>query len=233
MSLYDLAAMPDPGKSLLELLEDACDRLELEFAAYAGFNHVDNSVHIAVSYPNAWKEHYQRYNLHEQDPAMLHAQRSQAPIPWSRLVDDPLYDNLFSAAADFGIPKTGVTIPVRGPYGDKGLLSGTRKMRSEAWDAHLFRILPSMQVEAALLHDSVMQQGVVMRAISPPSLSLREIEILQWSAAGKTQSDIADILSISSRTVEVHIRSARNKLGSMTTAQAVARAVGMGIIYPM
>ncbi len=233
MSLHDLGAMPDPGKGLLDLLKEACDRLELECGAYAGFNHIDNSVHIAVSYPDAWKEHYQRNNLHEQDPAMLHAQRSQAPVSWSRLVDDPLYDRLFSAAADFGIPETGVTIPVRGPYGDKGLLSGTRKMSSEAWHKHLFRILPSMQVEAALLHDCVMQQGVVMRAINAPSLSLREIEMLQWSAAGKTQGDIADILSISSRTVEVHMRSARNKLGSMTTAQAVARAVGMGIIYPM
>jgi len=168
-----------------------------------------------------------------QDPAMLHAQRSQAPIAWGRLVNDPLYDNLFSAASDFGIPETGVTIPVRGPYGDKGLLSGTRKMRKDAWNKHLLHILPRMQIEAALIHDAVMQRGAVMRALSAPSLSVREIEILQWSAAGKTQSDIADILSISARTVEVHMRSARHKLGAMTTAQAVARGVGMGLIYPM
>ncbi|MFN7003646.1 MAG: LuxR family transcriptional regulator [Roseinatronobacter sp.] len=233
MPIHDLSATPDPGKGLLDLLKEACERLELEYAAYAGVNPIDNSVHIVVSYPEAWKEHYQRNDLHLHDPAMLHAQKSQAPITWGRLVDDPLYDKLFSAATAFGIPETGVTIPIRGPSGDKGLLSGTRKMTNQQWNSHLFHILPSMQVEAAIMHDTVMQQGALMRTVSAPTLSHREIEILQWSAAGKTQTDIGDILSISARTVEVHMRSARSKLGAMTTAQAVARAVGLRIIYPM
>lgn len=233
MSLYDLAAMPDPGKSLLDLLKDTCDRLELEYAAYAGVNPIDNSMHAIVNYPDAWKDHYQRHALHQSDPTLIHSQRSQAPVHWDRLTDDPLYDKMFSRAHDFGIPDTGITIPVRGAFGDKGMLSVTRKMCIGGWHKHLLHILPRLQTEAALIHDAVMQKGAVMRAISAPSLSVREIEILQWSAAGKTQYDIADILSISARTVEVHMRSARHKLGALTTAQAVARAVGMGMIYPM
>jgi DNA-binding CsgD family transcriptional regulator len=233
LAIHDLSMTPDPGKSLLDLLKEACDRLDLEYAAYAGVNMVDNSIHAIVNYPEPWKEHYQRHALHYRDPALLHAQRSQAPVRWDRLVNDPLYPKMFNEAHDFGIPDTGVTIPVRGPYGDKGMLSVTRKMQGDAWCRHLAHILPSLQTEAALIHDAVMQQGAVMRVIRAPSLSEREIEILQWSAAGKTQSDIADILSISARTVEVHMRSARTKLGALTTAQAVARAVGMGMIYPM
>jgi DNA-binding CsgD family transcriptional regulator len=30
----------------------------------------------------------------------------------------------------------------------------------------------------------------------------------------------------------VHLRSAREKLGALTTVQAVGRAIGLGIIYP-
>lgn len=233
MPIHDLSATPDPGKGLLDLLKEACERLELEYAAYAGVNLIDNSIHAIVNYPDDWKLHYQQNGLHQTDPTLLHAQRSQAPVRWDRLVNDPLYNSLFSQAHDHGIPETGVTIPIRGPFGDKGMLSVTRKMQDDAWSKHLIHILPDLQTEAALIHDAVMQQGSIMRVMRTPSLSDREIEILQWSAAGKTQSDVADILSISARTVEVHMRSARTKLGAMTTAQAVARAVGMGMIYPM
>jgi DNA-binding CsgD family transcriptional regulator len=44
--------------------------------------------------------------------------------------------------------------------------------------------------------------------------------------------DVGDILSISARTVEVHLRSAREKLCTISTAQAVGRAVSLGIIHP-
>jgi hypothetical protein len=54
----------------------------------------------------------------------------------------------------------------------------------------------------------------------------------QWVAAGKSQQDVGDILGISTRTVEVHLRSAREKLGALTTVQAVGRAIGLNIIYP-
>lgn len=167
------------------------------------------------------------------DPTLLHAARSQAPVHWGRLKSDALYKPMFSRAHDFGIPNQGVTVPVRGPFGDKGMLSVTRRMQPLDWDKHVHRILPDLQQSAAYIHDLVMQQGVIMRAMRAPSLSARETEILQWTAAGKTHGDIADILSISARTVEVHMRSARFKLGALTTAQAVARAIGMGLIYPM
>jgi DNA-binding CsgD family transcriptional regulator len=38
-------------------------------------------------------------------------------------------------------------------------------------------------------------------------------------------------LSISARTVEVHLRSAREKLGALTTSQAVGRAIRLGLIH--
>lgn len=215
------------------LLDDICERLELDYAAYAGVNSIDNSMHALVNYPQSWKQHYQDNALHMRDPTLLHGARSHAPVHWGRLKNDTLYKAMFSQAHDFGIPNQGVTVPVRGPYGDKGMLSVTRRMQPLDWDKHVQRILPDLQHFAAHIHDLVMQQGVIMRAMRAPSLSSRETEILQWTAAGKTHGDISDILSISARTVEVHMRSARFKLGALTSAQAVARAIGMGLIYPM
>jgi DNA-binding CsgD family transcriptional regulator len=72
----------------------------------------------------------------------------------------------------------------------------------------------------------------LVSALGYSALSTREKEVLQWTAAGKLQQEIGDILSISHRTVEIHLRSAREKLGALTTVQAVGRAIGMGLIHP-
>jgi DNA-binding CsgD family transcriptional regulator len=89
-----------------------------------------------------------------------------------------------------------------------------------------------LQIAAVHLHDAVMRAGLLVPPLARPTLSTREREVLQWVAAGKSQQDIGDILSISPRTVEVHLRSAREKLGALTTAQAVGRAIGLRLIYP-
>jgi LuxR family transcriptional regulator (chaperone HchA-associated) len=64
----------------------------------------------------------------------------------------------------------------------------------------------------------------------PPSLTLREREVLQWIASGRRQTEIAAILDVSPRTVENHLRRARLRLGVATTAQAVHAALQRGEI---
>lgn len=63
-------------------------------------------------------------------------------------------------------------------------------------------------------------------ALTPeePALSRREIECLQWLAAGKTLQEAAIILDISERTLRFHIANARTRLGVATTMQAVVAA---------
>jgi DNA-binding CsgD family transcriptional regulator len=63
-----------------------------------------------------------------------------------------------------------------------------------------------------------------------PSLTPREIECLQWLARGLRQDALADKLSISKATVEMHVVNARKKLGAQTATQAVALALSRGVI---
>ena len=93
-------------------------------------------------------------------------------------------------------------------------------------------IIGGLQAAAVHLHDAVIQSDPLTRMLNSPNLSTREKEIMQWIAAGKSQQDIGDILNISHRTVEVHLRSARQKLHALTTPQAVGRAINLGLIYP-
>ncbi|TNE65584.1 MAG: hypothetical protein EP335_05480 [Alphaproteobacteria bacterium] len=55
-------------------------------------------------------------------------------------------------------------------------------------------------------------------------LTARERQCLEWVAAGKTDWEIASILSIAERTVHNHVESAKLKLGVHTRVQAVVKA---------
>ena len=230
--LFDLAAVPQAEVRFAEFLGDVCDRLEFDHAAYIGINPVDRSVHVYVTYPEAWKNHYRDANLHRLDPTLLMASRSIAPVDWRRVRGHANFQTVFSDAHDFGIGDLGLTIPVRGPYGDVGMLAVTRDCDVSEWDRLTRRVMGDLQSVVVHLHDAAMHSDALSHTLRRPMLSRREIEILQWVAAGKSQQDVSDILGIALRTVEVHLASGRDKLGALNTPQAVARAVSLRLIYP-
>jgi DNA-binding CsgD family transcriptional regulator len=55
------------------------------------------------------------------------------------------------------------------------------------------------------------------------SLSPREMDCLQLVAEGRTSKEIGDILSITSRTVDFHVKNATEKLGCASRSQAAWR----------
>jgi DNA-binding CsgD family transcriptional regulator len=61
----------------------------------------------------------------------------------------------------------------------------------------------------------------------PPArpLTPRERECLRWVAAGKTDWEIGQILTISEQTAHGYVQNALAKLGARTRAQAVALAM--------
>lgn len=233
MDLIDLADTDHDSGLFTDFLDQICNRLEVDYGAYAGMNPVSGKVHGFVNYPQPWKELYAREGLAELDPTLMSAARSIAPVDWKRLPRNADFDKVFRIAHDFGISENGLTVPVRGPFGDIGMLSVTRNCKPAEWAKITRNIVSDLQSVAVHLHDTVMRSDEMSRILRQPTLSKREREVLQWIAAGKTYMDVGEILSISDRTVEVHLRSAREKLRSLTTTQAVARAVSYGLIYPL
>jgi DNA-binding response OmpR family regulator len=63
-------------------------------------------------------------------------------------------------------------------------------------------------------------------------LSPRELDVLTWSARGKTSDEISGILDLSKRTVDFHMDNARAKLGVATRIQAVVKAIAGKLIEP-
>jgi len=63
------------------------------------------------------------------------------------------------------------------------------------------------------------------------SLTARQREALEWVADGKTTQDVALLMGVSAAMVEKHLRLAREALAVDTTAQAVAKATLMNLIF--
>ena len=61
-------------------------------------------------------------------------------------------------------------------------------------------------------------------------LSRRERECLQWAAAGKTDWEIGQILSLSEKTVNVYIERAKTKFHVPSRAQAIVLAMRAGML---
>lgn len=232
MDLIDLSTIPNIDDRFVRFLDDVCQTLEFDFASYATFNPVSGAVQGFANYRSDWVTHYMLEGFHRIDPTIHVGRKSIAPVDWSRIEHTAHFHKIFSEAPSFGMSDRGLTVPVRGPYGDIGLLSVTRDCRDAEWQALRKQVIGNLQIAAVHMHDNVMHSTLSMAALRLPSLSIREVEILQWVAEGKSQQDIGDILSISHRTVEVHLRSARTKLGALTTPQAIGRAIGLGLVKP-
>jgi LuxR family quorum sensing-dependent transcriptional regulator len=61
-------------------------------------------------------------------------------------------------------------------------------------------------------------------------LTTREIEVLGWVAKGKSAWEVGEILHITKRTVDEHVRATVRKLGAVNRIHAVAIAIRDRII---
>ena len=68
------------------------------------------------------------------------------------------------------------------------------------------------------------------RLYRPPLLSTRETEVLQLLADGYLTDGIANALNVKPVTISKHLASARRKLACRTRAEAVGKAVSLGLV---
>lgn len=191
---------------------------------------VQPEPYFVSTYPSAWIEHYRRARFVEYDPVLHEAAGAVMPSNWRSLNRrSGLAKQLFRDAAAAGIGDQGVTIPIRGPNGETAMFSLAGFATDETWDALLKQHLGAMQLHAHYFHNLVMDaHGIVNQT----RLSRRELEVVAWLCAGKTQEDIAEILNLSLHTVNTYVRSTKFKLNALNTAHLVAKAIRMKLVRP-
>lgn len=76
-------------------------------------------------------------------------------------------------------------------------------------------------------HSLMMRHGHIMRHLT---ITEKEQTVLERMADGKTAQDVAQEFGVTPRTIEMRLQSARQKLKSRTTTEAVFKSVCYGIL---
>lgn len=92
----------------------------------------------------------------------------------------------------------------------------------------LLRALETVHGGGTYLHSDV--TSALLDETAAPSLSPREIEVLQLAAGGMENKQIARALGIGEATVKTHLSEAFQRLGATGRAEAVAIALREGLI---
>ena len=187
---------------------------------------------LITTYAREWQDHYFTMNYDEIDPIVLFGMKAFLPLDWSLIPKvKKTARRFFGEAMEFGISDLGVTIPVRGANAETALVSLNTDMSSQDWALFLKEHVADVTYFASLLHREVLRPITNASGVTSVELSMREREVLQWAAAGKSSWETSTILGLSSRTVEHYLGNAASKLDAATKAQAVAKAIAQGHIH--
>jgi len=184
--------------------------------------------YIRLTYPASWIKRYLQMGYIDVDPVLREGFQRNLPFDWRELTIQTAAEASFLAdALSHGVGPHGFSIPVQSKHGHRGLFSISFSGSKQEWMDFLVATRSTLIQIANRLHRRVITE---VFGENRPHLTTRELECLRWVARGKDASEIATILNISPHTVRGYLKSIHYKLDCVTSAQAVSKAVKLGLL---
>ena len=184
---------------------------------------------LATSYPEDWMKFYKAKNYAEVDPVTQTILSSRKPFFWSDFVNDPGIApsslKLMKEAEDSGVTD-GIGISLTGQGNE---LVGVGLARKSAMKENDLSVLSGAYLLSVYFHETY---RAMLGRPTKIELTVRETEILSWAAEGKTDDDIAAILTISQNTVRFHWKKIFRKMDANGRIYAITKAIRLNLITP-
>ena len=187
---------------------------------------------MACGWPEEWATRYRDQNYVHYDPVIRQVRLASKPFMWAEAPldsNDLAANNIMNEGAEFGLVE-GFAVPIYTTHGFQAIVTfGANELeldKSEQAALHLIAIYAHQAIRSFLPRSGKANGFWTLEK----QLSLREIECLKWTAAGKTAYEISVITGLSDRTVEHYIGSSMQKLNATNRVQAVAEAIRHRII---
>lgn len=188
---------------------------------------------LATSYPEDWMKHYNARGYMEIDPVTRRVLTTRKPFFWADVVADPSLSapsaRLMNEAAEAGVCD-GIGLSLVGQTGELvgvGLArTGKDGDKSGGKD---YQFLAGAYLLSVFFHETFREMLAAPIAVT---ITEREREVLCWAAEGKTDEEIARILSISANTVRFHWRKIFVKLDANGRIYAITKAIRLQLIVP-
>ncbi|GLS85086.1 LuxR family transcriptional regulator [Cypionkella aquatica] len=186
---------------------------------------------------DAYAKGYFRNGFYAKTPAFRWAQNNEGACTWSwvreamlagRLTDEEVETVKHNIAAGI-VAGISISFPETSARakGAMGLIANPG-ISAETVDLLFADKRDELLSVAHMLHLRLIQLPFSNRR---RALTTRQREALEWVADGKTSQDVALLMGVSAAMVEKHLRLARETLSVDTTAQAVAKAALMNLIF--
>lgn len=218
-------------QELFEQLISIAQKLGFDYCAYGirpPFPILRPKTLIFSNYPVEWQARYRERDYLSVDPTVRHGLQSTLPIVWS---DDlfhsaaELWDDACSSGLRYGWAQSSRTA-----NGITGMLTlarsheplSTREFQDKKLKMSWFTQMAHLGMSQRLIKE-IMPEAAAR-------LTDREVEVLRWTAEGKTSREISCIINLSERTVNFHINNAMVKLNAVNKTSAVILATVLGFL---
>ncbi|ODP32505.1 autoinducer binding domain-containing protein [Pandoraea sp. ISTKB] len=225
-TIHDDCTDVTDAHNLFLRVDNFSKRIGFDYTGYGYYSHrsaTQSDFRMFDSYPEGWTPFYNENNLIDIDPIITAGKHSDHLLIW-RDPSLPAAECFWNAATQFGLHH-GVSRLSWGPHGEFGMLNFVRSQEPLS-TSEIGSLRLGMGVIAHYTHEAMSR---LLRPKRPPfdveALSLREREVLLWTAEGKTADEIGEILGISTRTVNFHIRNCLDKTGCRNKVQSAIRLV--------
>ncbi|MDO6962627.1 LuxR family transcriptional regulator [Rhizobium alvei] len=223
-----LATQFDVFRFLKKVAELFCERAFIVFRIPGATTQELQSVSVITNWPAELLSKYDASGLLQSSPVIKKIKQSSVPFRYdTNDVDVSIQDRSFGTVTElfnhYNMPR-GAYFPVADPGGDRGAIgfSGDREPFTDYELMQLLMICTSVFDRLYQISRKDMRAG--------DELTEREIDCLNWTAAGKTSAEISEILGLSEHTVNHYLNRATKKLDTVNRTQAVAKALRTGII---
>jgi DNA-binding CsgD family transcriptional regulator len=200
------------------------DLLKIDNVAY----YSSKPSYIHQTYPASWIKRCLEMGYGEINPVLREGFRRTVPFEWTQLTFTSPAEAAFRAdALAHGIGPHGYAMPVSSKHGYRGLFVVSCSQSDETWA----QFLRKTQAELIQIANQLHSRAVIeVFGQDGPHLTAREIECLRWTALGKDAPEIAATLKLSVHTTRDYLKMAHYKLGCSSSAQAVAKAIRLGLL---
>ncbi len=189
------------------------------------FDPRERPLHM-TNIPGDWQSEYFQKKYCDHDPVWRFALGNLLPERWSNIVRrfdlTAKQHKVMNVSREAGL-FDGVIIPVHGPGGEFAVLSLSHSETDQQTKQNVELDETVLHMFALRFHSQIRELQEPDDAEPPADLTSREIDVLFWTAEGKSTWDISQILGISESTVNFHISSAKQKLGVYSKPHAVAK----------
>ena len=186
---------------------------------------------LLLTYENEWVRRYTERDYFQIDPVVRFGRKGFLPLDWSEVDHETQEARRFFWEADkYEVGRQGVTLPIRGPAGERALFTVTSNAAEREWVKKRTLYMREFQILGHFVHDRAVELSGYRYLKNAIDLSSREKQCLALTIKGLHNKQIAARPNLSTSIVQLYLQSARHKLNCTSNAEAAVKAVQFELI---